>query len=87
MHVDTDTLPTGFNIVPSGDPDGDGDSISAPIPIASGDVFVNADFGYNLGGGSDIGDKVFADLDADGVVDGGEPMLGGVDGGVARRRW
>jgi hypothetical protein len=81
--VNTATLPPNFDPNPTGDPDGDGDNRSLPIPIAPGDVFVNADFGYRLDPagaetGSDIGDLIWLDADGDGVPDAGEPGIAGV---------
>jgi hypothetical protein len=46
VEVDTTTLPSGFDTTPTGEPDGDGDSTTEPIPLPPGDVYVNADFGY-----------------------------------------
>ncbi len=73
------TPPTGFDPVPTGDPDNDGDNISLPIPLAPGDVFLNADFGYQVtGGGSAIGDLIWFDTDGDGQPDNDEPGIAGV---------
>ncbi|MCI5222783.1 MAG: hypothetical protein D3924_08965, partial [Candidatus Electrothrix sp. AR4] len=89
VEADSTTLPAGYNTVPSGDPDSNPDGrTSSPIVLAPGDVFVNADFGYNMdnnadpttpenGGGSSIGDIIYLDTDADGtynsVIDTGIP--------------
>ena len=70
----------------TGDPDQTGvpatlaDNLTTtPIVLGPGDVYVNADFGYQVpGGGSDIGDTVFVDFDADGVQDAGEDGIAGV---------
>ena len=70
----------------TGDPDQQGvaatnaDNLTTtPIVLGPGDVYVNADFGYQVpGGGSDIGDTVFVDFDADGVQDAGEGGIAGV---------
>ncbi|NNL94865.1 MAG: hypothetical protein HKO64_04530 [Xanthomonadales bacterium] len=80
IEVDNSTLPSGFETSPTGDPDGDGDNISEPIVLAPGDVFVNADFGYqpNSGLGNSIGDRVWLDADRDGAQDPGEAGIPGV---------
>ena len=70
----------------TGDPDEFGSTATnadnlttTPIVLGPGDVFVNADFGYQIdAGGSDIGDTVFVDFNADGVVDAGENGIAGV---------
>ena len=48
--------------------------------LAPGDVYVNADFGYqpNAGTYGAIGDTIWLDADRDGVVDAGEPGMPGV---------
>jgi hypothetical protein len=38
-----------------------------PVVLAPGDVFVNADFGYVFPTGSDLGDLIYFDANADGV--------------------
>ena len=88
VQVETGSGPLA-NAIPSSDPDRDGihctdNSIpSLPAcddqtaePITYGTVYLGADFGYQLPGV--IGDTVFIDLDADGIVDAGEPTIGGV---------
>lgn len=76
--------PMGYT--PTGDPDypgmacpiGSCDSkTTAPILLAPGDVYVNADFGYEpeVNYGAIIGDKVWLDADADGMQDEGEPGI------------
>ena len=69
----------------TGDPDESGacttcDSrTTTPILLAPGDVYVNADFGYQPSGGSNtIGNQVFLDTNGDGNLDGGEPGIPGV---------
>jgi uncharacterized repeat protein (TIGR01451 family) len=65
----------------TGDPDGMQDNrTTPPILLAPGDVYVNADFGYQPDGGTSgsIGDRVWCDADADGVQDPGEPEIPGV---------
>ncbi|MCO6457238.1 MAG: carboxypeptidase regulatory-like domain-containing protein, partial [Pirellulaceae bacterium] len=86
IDVLTAGLPAGWNPVPTGDPDGDGNTTSNPIELAPGDVFVNADFGFqpdtNNDGvadtGSSIGDQVFIDINGDGVKSASEPGIAGV---------
>ena len=61
----------------TGDPDGVLDNQSNPIVLAPGDVYVNADFGYQpVGPSSSISGTVYADLDASATRD-------GIDYGVA----
>ncbi|MCO5197204.1 MAG: DNRLRE domain-containing protein [Anaerolineae bacterium] len=82
VAVDPTNLPAGWNPTPTGDPDGDGDNVSEPIILAPGDVYVNADWGYQPTDpgttGSTIGDQIFLDVDGDGIQDAGEPGLPGV---------
>jgi len=73
---------TVTNGVPAGmsatfDEDGGGDETSLVTGLTAGEVHLTADFGYN--GMGSIGDFVWLDLSADGVQDGGEPGIGGVD--------
>ena len=74
VRVDPATLPTGYT--QTGDPDFFGAAVPAgqrdnrttqPIILSPGDVFVNADFGYRFPAGSDLGDLVFFDANADGA--------------------
>ena len=52
---------------------------SAPISVAGGDVYVNADFGYRKATGQfSIADTVFYDSNGNGTQDGGEPGIAGV---------
>jgi|GEM_PF-2931480 len=68
----------------SGDPDEPGtpattpDDMSDPVVLAPGDNYVNLDFGYNDPAGSDIGNTIYADSDADGTQDPDEPGIPGV---------
>ncbi|MCI5197535.1 MAG: hypothetical protein D3919_15210, partial [Candidatus Electrothrix sp. AW5] len=83
VEVDSSTLPTGYNTIPTleGDPDGTRDGkTTTPVVLAPGDVFVNADFGYNVtSGGSAIGDLIYLDTDADGSFTAGiDQGIGGV---------
>ncbi len=85
VEVDSSTLSAGYT--QTGDPDEFGQAASSPdnkttmpIILAPGDVFINADFGYQPAGGSahKIGDRIWLDADADGVQDAGEPGINGV---------
>src|SRR5207237_34067 len=49
---------------------------SADVPLATGQSYLDADFGYT--GTGTIGDFVWFDTNADGHQDGGEPGLSGV---------
>ena len=70
--------PTGYTN--TGDPEGNlNDQTDTPIVLGPGDVYLNADFGYNLdAGGSTIGDTIYFDADANGSQGGGEPGIPGV---------
>lgn len=78
IEVDTATLPVGATYTQTGDPDATLDNRSEPIPLAPGDVFLNADFGYQPDSGSTIGDALFVDPNGNGIQDPGEPGLPGV---------
>ncbi|MGB1250875.1 MAG: SdrD B-like domain-containing protein [Candidatus Promineifilaceae bacterium] len=75
------------NFTQTGDPDhygttGDNDNqTSSPIVLAPGDVFLNADFGYQPPAGSydnSIGDTIWFDTDRDGALNGSEYGIEGV---------
>ena len=77
VQVDASSLPVGYT--QTGDPDHFGTSGSVndnqtttPVILAPGDVFLNADFGYEPSQYGDIGDYVWLDANADGVQDGSE---------------
>jgi large repetitive protein len=70
----TGGLPDG--IANSYDEDLDGDS-ATPVVLSDGENHLTADFGYF--GTTSLGDRVWWDLDSDGVQDPGEPGLGGVE--------
>ena len=83
VRVNTATLPA--NSTQTGDPDTFGTSLPAgtgdhrttvPVVLAPGDVFVNADFGYWFPTGSDIGDLVYFDANANGAFNGGPGEIG-----------
>jgi len=82
VEVDSASLPAGPAWTQTGDPDGAGSAdnqTTAPVVLAPGDVFVNADFGYQPSQGSAIGDRVYLDANGDGLDSGaGEPGIGGV---------
>lgn len=81
-----DHLPAGaYSVASSGlpvdyvntfDEDGNHDAV-APVTLADGEAHLTADFGYR--GATAIGDRVWWDLDADGVQDVGEPGIPGVE--------
>jgi hypothetical protein len=66
--VNDGTTPTGYT--QTGDPDGTLDNQTDPIVLAPGDVYVNADFGYepNAGTTGSIGDTVWLDADLDNTI-------------------
>ncbi|MFN2304786.1 MAG: SdrD B-like domain-containing protein, partial [Anaerolineales bacterium] len=72
------TPPAGYT--QTGDPDATLDNqTTSPILLAPGDVYVNADFGYNPSGDSStIGDTIWLDEDVDEVQDVGEAGIPGV---------
>ncbi|MBN1811400.1 MAG: carboxypeptidase regulatory-like domain-containing protein [Anaerolineae bacterium] len=83
--VNGGSAPTGYT--QTGDPDYFGATLPAgerdnatttPIVLAPGDVFVNADFGYQPTTSYTIGDTIWLDADADGMQDSGEPGIPGV---------
>jgi hypothetical protein len=79
-RVVTDTLPTG--LAQSGDPDEAGscancDDRSKAVALAADDQYLAHDFGYTSGSAM-VGDLVWLDADHDGVLDLGEPGIGGV---------
>ncbi|MCP3877540.1 MAG: DUF11 domain-containing protein, partial [Sulfitobacter sp.] len=83
IGVDTNTLSAG--LTQTGDPDDFGSTAidpdnqtTTPLVLAPGDVFLNADFGYQPASGYDIGDTVWLDLNADGTNDVSEPGIPGV---------
>ena len=85
VRVDTNTLPAGFT--QTGDPDYFGVVLpvdrrdhrtTAPVLLAPGGVFVNADFGYAFAQGSSIGGLIYLDLNASGIWAADKPGLLGV---------
>ncbi|MEM9598078.1 MAG: SdrD B-like domain-containing protein, partial [Acidobacteriota bacterium] len=73
--TNTGAVLSGFSLTsgPQSQPDP-----SNPITVAAGDVFVDADFGYQNGTLFEIADRLWRDIDGDGVQDPGEPGIGGV---------
>jgi uncharacterized repeat protein (TIGR01451 family) len=58
---------------------------TAPIILAPGDVFVNADFGYRLVSGAHrIGDLVYVDQNGSGTYDAGELGISGISVNLIR---
>lgn len=85
--VNDGVTPSGYTL--TGDPDYFGQSVptgkddnktTSPIVLAPGDVYVNADFGYQPESGTtgEIGKKIWLDLDGNGSLDDGEPGIPGV---------
>ena len=74
VTVDVLSLPAGMDNTFDEDLDLD-DHVE--VTLSSGEVHSSADFGY--GGSGSLGDFVWWDLDGDGVQDGGEPGIPGVD--------
>ncbi len=64
VRVDPTTVPAGFVLTSA--------NIPLSVPLAAGDNFMTADFGYQQQDAT-IGDFVWNDLNGDGVQDGGEP--------------
>ena len=63
--VNDGVTPAGYT--QTGDPDDTLDNQSEPIVLAPGDVYVNADFGYDPAAGSTIGDQIYLDANGDGA--------------------
>lgn len=85
VRVNNGTTPSGYTL--TADPDQPGvpcltcdNRTTTPILLAPGDVFVNADFGYQplAGYGAAIGDTLWLDADQDNTLDTDEPRLAGV---------
>jgi hypothetical protein len=74
VDVDESTLPIAALALTSASFEG------TPIVLASGtSTHLTADAGYSLASGFVIGDRVWHDVDGDGVQDPGEPGIPGVD--------
>lgn len=76
--VNIPTPPAGYT--QTGDPDETlDDQTTDPIVLGPGDVFLDADFGYQpTGATGSIGDLVWLDADRDNVKDASEPGIAGV---------
>lgn len=74
VTVDTTTLPDNFT--QTSDPDSTLDSTTVVTGLAVGDVLKTVDFGYK--GNGTIGDRVWFDVNGDGIQDASEPGLVGV---------
>jgi hypothetical protein len=74
VAVDAASLPAGT--VPTFDRDGLGTVNTATVNLSGGEHLTDVDFGYR--GTASLGDRVWYDVDGDGVQDAGEPGLNGV---------
>jgi uncharacterized repeat protein (TIGR01451 family) len=72
--ADVSAVNVGYG--PSHDLDGVSTSHVATVALAGAQDRVDADFGYRVG--ASVGDRVWVDLDADGVQEAGEPGINGV---------
>lgn len=71
------TPPAGT--VQTGDPDAPVDNATtAPIILSPGDVYVNADFGYQYTTRYTIGDTIYRDISGDGTMNGSDSGIAGV---------
>ncbi len=75
-RVDVDRADLPGDGAPTADPDGGLDDTSS-MTLAAGASNLDQDFGYR--GTASLGDRVWFDLDANGVLDAVEPGVGGVD--------
>jgi hypothetical protein len=86
VTVNNGSTPAGTT--PTGDPDGVFDNMTTtPIMLAPGDVYVNADFGYQPSSGSTIGSMVYFDANADGTTNGNDYGLAGVTVSLLNSNW
>lgn len=70
VWVNNGATPSGYT--QTGDPDAVKDNrTTTPIVLAPGDVYVNADFGYQPSSSSTIGDLVYFDANANGAFEAG----------------
>ncbi|MBI5633652.1 MAG: DUF11 domain-containing protein [Nitrospirae bacterium] len=75
-------IPAGYNFIPNGiiniDTDGTAAGIQNSVAMVGGTNILNADFGFQAPTPRTVAGTIWDDLDADGVVDGGESGLAGV---------
>ena len=77
VEVDDTTLPAGYT--QTGDPDATlDDRTTFPVVLGPGDVYVNADFGYQPGASYRIGDTIYFDTNGDGIENGADYGIAGV---------
>jgi uncharacterized repeat protein (TIGR01451 family) len=81
FSVSVDT--TGTNLTPTFDADGGADGTATIVLTATNPNATDADFGYR--GTASIGDRVFQDIDGDGVLDAGTEL--GIPGTTVTLRW
>ena len=67
---------TGYT--PTVGPQSEGALTSAPVTVVAGDVVTDVDFGFDKPEVYSISDRVWYDVDGDGVLDPGESGIGGV---------
>ena len=75
LRVDVDTTDLPADVTTTGDPDGGLDDTSL-LTLATGEANLDQDFGY--AGSATLGDRLWLDLNGDGVQDAGEPGLPGI---------
>ncbi len=75
VDVDESTLPAGYSLTAGVEP--------RPVTLPSGGSFLDADFGYYFVGTGSIGDRVFYDLNGDGLPD-NDPTDPGLNGVTVR---
>ncbi|MBN1667553.1 MAG: carboxypeptidase regulatory-like domain-containing protein, partial [Anaerolineales bacterium] len=76
IQVNGGSDPVGYS--QSGDPDSSLDNRSEPLVLAPGDVYLNADFGYQPDSAGSIGSRVWFNPDGDANLDTGEYGLPGI---------
>ena len=70
VNVDESTLPSGWALTSGNEP--------KTVTVTAGQNYDTADFGYWETGKSSIGDRVWYDLNGDGIQDAGEPGINGM---------
>ncbi len=87
VQIDTTSLPDDLAANPTFDEDGLATPHYSLVQVAAGDIHLTADFGYNWSspynthndtGPGAIGDRIWIDVNGDGIQDPGEPGLSGV---------